>query len=89
MTFSKAWEPQLRVGKRCDDRQSLTVPSQRDKNQPMRIRQRNVAVTLVVLVLVAPLQAEDRPKEQTRVKDLRAWLHTPNPNIPTQRSNSY
>ncbi len=88
MTFSKAWEPQLRVGKRCDDRQSLTVPSQLDKNQLMRIRQRNVAVTLVVLVLVAPLHAKDRPKEQTRVKTCAPWLHIPNPNIPTQRSNS-
>ncbi len=67
MTFSKLWVMQLTVGKRCDDRQSLTVPSQRDKNQFMRIRHRHVAVTLVVLVLVAPLHAEDRPKEQTRV----------------------
>ena len=82
MTFSKLWAMQLTAGKRCDDRQSLTASMQRDKNQFMRIRQRNVAVTLVVLVLVAPLQAEDRSKEQTRVKDLRALVAHPEPEYP-------
>ncbi len=82
MTFSKLWAMQLTVGKRRDDRRSLTAPMQRDKNHFMRVRHRNVALALVVLVLVAPLHAEDRPKEQTRVKDLRALVAHPEPEYP-------